>query len=444
MKERKIAICTILVLLISFSVSAKADSIPEPRFGHSMVELNGILYIFGGQGQETKCGQIDFGRALMKTAGDFNDLWGYDKDINEWEKVVPANDPPPARQGHAAAVYSDKMYVFFGQGESGDLSDVWTYDFNTNTWEQQTGGPPARVNHTATVVNNDILIFGGRTSDNSQIFGDAWSYDPATGNWEQKASIFGGEERYGHSATPCDDMIYVYGGAGASTIYDDMWVYSLSMNSWNSFTPQGDPPPARKYPATAYKDYSWWVIGGEGSTYLNDTWEFDISSNTWTQKSYGPVRSQAATVYLSDISCLSKSYDVVYLFGGLDSDGNQTNDLWIYDPSTDTWEEVVVDIDDPEVIVPLGFSLSSYPNPFNPTTTISFSIPEESKVELYIYNIKGQKLKNLKKDIYDKGVHSVIWNGEDDKSNSVSSGVYLYKLNVNGKIEIVKKCLLLK
>ena len=88
--------------------------------------------------------------------------------------------------------------------------------------------------------------------------------------------------------------------------------------------------------------------------------------------------------------------------------------------------------------------LSNYPNPFNPETVISFSIPDESKIELSIFNIKGQKIKTLVHNEFTKGSHSIIWNGNDDFGNSVSSGVYLYKLRVNGKTEAVKKCLLLK
>ena len=85
-----------------------------------------------------------------------------------------------------------------------------------------------------------------------------------------------------------------------------------------------------------------------------------------------------------------------------------------------------------------------HPNPFNPTTTISFSIQEESEVNLSVYNIKGQKIKTLVHNELNKGNHSIIWNGDDKSGKPVSSGIYYYKLNVNGKTEAVKKCLLLK
>ncbi|MCK4695325.1 MAG: T9SS type A sorting domain-containing protein, partial [Candidatus Cloacimonetes bacterium] len=93
----------------------------------------------------------------------------------------------------------------------------------------------------------------------------------------------------------------------------------------------------------------------------------------------------------------------------------------------------------------------NYPNPFNPsgaercpTTTISFSIPEESKVEIIVYNIKGQQVKEIAKNVFEKGYHTVVWHGDDESGKTACSGVYFYTLNVNGKTEAVKKCLLLK
>ena len=90
------------------------------------------------------------------------------------------------------------------------------------------------------------------------------------------------------------------------------------------------------------------------------------------------------------------------------------------------------------------YQLSNYPNPFNPTTTISFSIQEESNVDLSIYNIKGQKIKSLLSDQISSGEHSIVWDGEDFTGKKVGSGVYLYKLTLIGKTDAVKKCLLLK
>jgi predicted outer membrane repeat protein len=90
-----------------------------------------------------------------------------------------------------------------------------------------------------------------------------------------------------------------------------------------------------------------------------------------------------------------------------------------------------------------NYELANYPNPFNPETKILFSIPEESNVELSIYNIKGQKVKQLVSDLLSPDQYSVVWNSKDDNGKVVSSGIYFYKLKAKNK-EIIKKMLLLK
>ncbi len=98
---------------------------------------------------------------------------------------------------------------------------------------------------------------------------------------------------------------------------------------------------------------------------------------------------------------------------------------------------------------PFQNNISNYPNPFNPTTTFSFSLTTEhtENTELAIYNLKGQKIKTLTVILSD-AQHciegSVIWNGTDSNEQPVSSGIYFYKLVVNGKTEAMNKCLLLK
>ncbi|MEA2095150.1 MAG: T9SS type A sorting domain-containing protein [Candidatus Cloacimonadota bacterium] len=92
-------------------------------------------------------------------------------------------------------------------------------------------------------------------------------------------------------------------------------------------------------------------------------------------------------------------------------------------------------------------TLRNYPNPFNPSTTISFSLTTEHKesTELVIYNLKGQKVKSYPVHQFTNSqVHQVIWDGTDENGQSVASGIYLYKLNINGTDVAVSKCILLK
>ncbi len=89
-------------------------------------------------------------------------------------------------------------------------------------------------------------------------------------------------------------------------------------------------------------------------------------------------------------------------------------------------------------------SITNYPNPFNPSTNISFNIKEDTDVEITIYNIKGQKVKTLVDRKFGQGQHKVEWNGTDSANKSVGSGVYFYKVDYNGKTQAVKKCVMLK
>ena len=86
----------------------------------------------------------------------------------------------------------------------------------------------------------------------------------------------------------------------------------------------------------------------------------------------------------------------------------------------------------------------NYPNPFNPTTTIAFTTTETTvSTELVIYNLKGQKVKQLVSDQLPAGQHTIIWDGRDDSGKSTASGLYFYKMNC-GEYSETRKMLLLK
>ena len=85
----------------------------------------------------------------------------------------------------------------------------------------------------------------------------------------------------------------------------------------------------------------------------------------------------------------------------------------------------------------------NYPNPFNTSTTISFSLPlSTKKAELKIYNIKGQLVRKLDMDTK-SGIGSISWDGRDSNGKKVGSGIYFYKLTADKK-EIVKKMVLMR
>ncbi|HOD59174.1 MAG TPA: C25 family cysteine peptidase [Candidatus Syntrophosphaera sp.] len=101
------------------------------------------------------------------------------------------------------------------------------------------------------------------------------------------------------------------------------------------------------------------------------------------------------------------------------------------------------DINEPPIPGLITKLKSNYPNPFNPTTTISFDLAEPGKAKLSIYNIKGQLVKVLLEDNFAPGNYNVVWNGLDRNNQYVSSGVYFYRLETKNKV-FTRRMMLLK
>jgi flagellar hook assembly protein FlgD len=72
--------------------------------------------------------------------------------------------------------------------------------------------------------------------------------------------------------------------------------------------------------------------------------------------------------------------------------------------------------------------LSNYPNPFNPSTTFAYNLPKAGRVEISLYNIKGQKVRNLLSADQDSGLHSVVWDGKDNNGSLCASGFYFCRI----------------
>ncbi len=94
--------------------------------------------------------------------------------------------------------------------------------------------------------------------------------------------------------------------------------------------------------------------------------------------------------------------------------------------------------------IPTVYALEqNYPNPFNPTTTIRYAIPTDASVNLIIYNVQGQKIRTLISKEQKAGYYNVVWDGRNEAGQTVSTGLYLYRVQA-GSFVATQKMLMLK
>jgi hypothetical protein len=87
---------------------------------------------------------------------------------------------------------------------------------------------------------------------------------------------------------------------------------------------------------------------------------------------------------------------------------------------------------------PFGVGLETYPNPFNPQTTVAFSVPADGPVRLDVYDVAGHHVCCLLNEIRSAGRHETTWNGADDGGRDLPSGVYFVTARGGGAVNVAK------
>jgi hypothetical protein len=160
---------------------------------------------------------------------------------------------------------------------------------------------------------------------------------------------------------------------------------------------------------------------------------FRIYRGTSRDFETSPGNLEHATSGTSWIDGIEHGYLYYYKTTTVDFSGNESEPSGPY-PVTAASEETV-----PRRTV----LYQNSPNPFNSTTNVSFALAERSHVELSVYGVDGSVVTILVSDVLDPGVHEYAWNGRDANGQSVSSGVYFYRMNA-GELTDTKKMVLLK
>ncbi len=258
------------------------------------------------------------------------------------------------------------------------------------------------------------------------------------------------------------DVIRTYFDDGYGLMEVDVWSFSPISYWSNSVNPLYSGQSLRK--CEPMMDYDFLLKDSniedglrtrgilEGHVYnLNDnplegaTIEFYRDEN-WLENIFFPIITNSLGLYSSEI--YAKNYEVSVCLGSqvlvdtfltIEPDSTTYVEFYTYyNPSSS---------DDHEISLPSSYyNLTNYPNPFNPTTEISFSVQQMSSfVTIEIFNSRGQKIKTIP-IVEERGEtkYNIVWDGTNEIGKQVPSSVYLYKLISNGKELATNKMLLLK
>ena len=162
---------------------------------------------------------------------------------------------------------------------------------------------------------------------------------------------------------------------------------------------------------------------------------------------YNLSGENVAAVSVEDTQTGSKIFLTGFGFEGIINNNNRLSKPYDLMARVLNWFDLDVTVtgtEDEDRLLPAEFTLEqNFPNPFNPSTMISFSLKEDADVKLVIYSLLGNKVATIYSGRAGRGRHQIDWNGKNDSGRAVASGIYLYRLEV-GLNSLTRKMLLLK
>jgi N-acetylneuraminic acid mutarotase len=231
----------------------------------------------------------------------YNDVYVLDTVNFRWTKPRILGDKAPSkRRAHTACLSKNGIYVFGGGDGVRALNDIWRLDVsdvNKMSWKLISGPSPsdkagassngtgkdvkpkARGYHTANMVGNKLIIFGG--SDGGECFNDVWVYDIETHVWKA-VSIQQTFRRLSHTATIVGSYLFVIGGHDGNEYSNDVLLLNLVTMTWDKRKVYGLPPSGRGYHGTILHDSRLLVIGGfDGSEVFGDVWILELAVHAY-------------------------------------------------------------------------------------------------------------------------------------------------------------------
>ncbi|TSA56641.1 MAG: T9SS C-terminal target domain-containing protein [Planctomycetaceae bacterium] len=452
---------------------------PPARRDHQAWARSDVMYVYGGYGEN----------------GALDDMWSYNTTENTWQQEVITGPRPQARYGQTVTTMTDGSEIIVGGIDAnGDpLDDCWKLNPD-NTFTQLQDAPYAYSEHSTALSTDGEWLY---------VFGKPYSLGIYRVSIDRWSLVSGGPPNGPGCCTTRgvnaagEPVVFIFGGKDFyGNEMNQSWEYNLY---GGELSQRGDMPQpivngaAAKLPVIppSFKHSLplGWTVKSSRQQFENNWLEFGgLSDSIPTNNSYtftpisppdtitvvapldsvfadsvlmrwNPAEPWQATHYQVQVaidSAMSILFadtvvtDTLYMLRNL---SNNTDYWWQvrgynaggwgpFNTPVHFFVSYVVSVDDDPHLKKFYLHQNN-PNPFNSSTTISFSLPEASKVDFSVYNLKGQKVKTLADGNLRIGDHKIVWNGKDENDKPAPSGVYFYKMEAGNYSEI-RKCILLK
>jgi N-acetylneuraminic acid mutarotase len=401
----------------------------------------------------------------------FEQLIAHPRMQSQWSRGVDM----PVKRGYMGSVYLDSaLYVFGGLSKWEVEPTAYRFSLATGSWTTLDSMPTKRALPIAESVNGMIYLCGGYSKTVRLEFdASVIRFDPSTETYTRMNQM--PMPVFAAGSFVHEGRIFLLGGGrhDLNTQTDTIQIYDPGSDTW-MISPSMLPRAMRSF-GTVYLNGAVYTFGGYAYAKVTGTFHGEVykgviegDSIEWTRMGDLPggplIRMSAGT-----------DGRTVYLTGGFDETTNfttyPTNRTWSYDPATDLWTELEpkptpvqyasrmlyddagrfyvaggvdhtqyrseVEVFDPSMpvsdveIIPTETDITleqNHPNPFNPSTTIVFSLPTRTQVELVVHDSPGREVTRLVDGTREAGVHRVVFDG-----GSFPSGVYRTVLRAGGR-----------
>ncbi len=394
-------------------------------YGYSVQQTTDGGYIITGYTRSYGAGGLDVW--LIKTDANGDSLW------------TRTFGGSSADYGRSVQQTTDGGYVIVGHIGSFPVTDlrlIKTDASGDSLWTRTFGGSSADFGHSVQQTTDGGYIITGYTASYGAGSFDVWLFKTDANGDSLWSRTFGGStEDRGSSVQQTTDGGYIIAGCTDCYDADDVWLIktdSLGNEQWNRPFGGSEWDQGRSVQQTTDGGY---IIAGYTASYGAGTGYYDVwliktdslGNERWSRTFGGGSSDTGTSVQQTD--------DGGYIIAGYTrSYGAGGNDVYLIRLASETSVEI-----DPGLYHPSEFILHPpYPNPFNPSTTISYDVPITGWVHLDIYNLLGQKITTIADHQATPGSYSAVWDAKE-----LPSGIYLCRME-SKNFNQVKKLLLLK